>query len=638
MTEIEFTIKNDEKGYFGCFSKAGKNSVEFLTNLRMQDSLLNPKKNSFKNKQAMINFLKRNGYHNIYGDDKKENIMMENELDDSVVEKIEEEVDVFKNIDTKNDNKKNKKDNRRMNKKKEMKIKYFHRLKEELYKYHDLHMSKNNTKMTLGTPDCAKYAPNKNFVMKRILVSPEWKTRKGRSPLFGVDNTKFYLEHEDPLKNIGHTFIDMNKQTMRGNLINSHDLRIITTKTFKSKNKTKNKIKKKDNNNNNNKSITNSQYLSSDKANMNLIRKYEQNYVKSNKKRVTSAVTTSTTRPQTGIQKNLTTLTSSNSKFVNNTSNSLAGNRNITSISNYLNKLLNEDDNSSIESLTESNDSYNKYKGVYKKQIKPKVKGNINNLKMMVGIYKRNNKKRNKVGRPKSTNMKRKLNIKGPDFDKIISREYYFNLNDKGSVIPFSLPNFKQVRERPLTMVVYERPVYKKYTRKEIKGVTPDMYNDIYKYLDNVNNHKRCLSPNFSKMNINYKTNDKNPLPIYMRGVTSRGACETINEVNLKMNNYAEGKFISDYTSFWPKKSFNRIVNLNLLNSKTFLSHIKNNDGREHYLKKSIKFYQKNFKELMKEGLLSKFDNVTFKTIKPKISEEINIEKFLENYNGEQMK
>lgn len=135
-----------------------------------------------------------------------------------------------------------------------------------------------------------------------------------------------------------------------------------------------------------------------------------------------------------------------------------------------------------------------------------------------------------------------------------MTREQYYNLKDKGSVIPFSLPNFKLVRERPLTMVVYERPVYKKYINKELKGITPDMYNDIYKYLDNVNNHKRCITPNFSKINKNYKVNDKNPLPIYMRGVTSRGACETINETNLKMNNFAEGKFITNFTSFWPKK------------------------------------------------------------------------------------
>ena len=56
---------------------------------------------------------------------------------------------------------------------------------------------------------------------------------------------------------------------------------------------------------------------------------------KSKQKRVQSAVTTST-RPQTGRPKNLTTLTSNNSKQINNTSNSIGG-RNITSISRNLN-------------------------------------------------------------------------------------------------------------------------------------------------------------------------------------------------------------------------------------------------------------------------------------------------------------
>ena len=639
MTKIEFTIKNDEKGYFGCFSKAGKRSVEILSNIRMKDALLNPKENRFKNKKAMINFLKRNGYHNIHGDDRKVNMIIENELDDSMIEDVNEEIDIFKKAEAieKRKKKKDNKDNKK-NKKKEIKIKYFHRLKEELYKYHDLHMQNHKTKKPVLTPDCTKYAPNKEFVMKRILVSPNWKTRKGRSPLFGTDNTKYYLNHEDPLKNIGHTFIDMDKQTMRGNLTTSHDLRILTTKTFVSKNQGKKKVKNAYNNNKYNKSVINSDYLSLDKtkSNMNLLRKYEQDYVKSNKKRVTSAVTSST-RPQTAVKKNLTTLTSNNSKFVNNTSNSLAGNKNITSISNNLNKLLNED-NSSEESLVESNDSYKIYKAVYKKELKPKENTEkIKNVKKYIGnnnLFKRDNKKI----RPKSSNMKRKLNIKGPDFDKTMSREHYYELNDKGSVIPFSLPNFKQVRERPLTMVVYERPVYKKYTKKEIKGITPDMYNDIYKYLDNVNNHKRCLSPNFSKMNVNYKKNDKNPLPLYMRGVTSRGACETINEINLKMNNFAEGKFISNYTSFWPKKSFNKIVNLNLLNSKSFLSHMINDNESAHYLKKSLKFYRKNYKELIKEGLLNKFDNVTFKSIKPKLSKELNVEKFLEKFFEEKVK
>ena len=632
MTKIEYTIKNDEKGYFGCFSKTGKNSAEILTNIRMKESLLNPKKSAKSNKEAMIDFLKRNGYHNIYGDDKKIDIMQDNELNDSVIEEMEEEIDIFKNLkkNKRKENRINKNKNNKNNKskKKEIKKKYFHRLNEELYKYHDMHINKRFNKVQIEIPDCAKYEPNKDFVMKRIISSPQWKTRKGRTPLYKINNSKIYLNHEHPLKNIANIFIDMDKQTMRGNLNNSNDLRIITTKSF-SKNKFKRKLK---NLMKNNISTMKSEFLSMDKAKNNMFIKYEQNYIKSNKKRIPSAGTSTTTRPQTGIQKNLTSLIQNNSKMINNTSNSLIGNRNITSISN-INKLFNED-NSSMESLTESNDSYNIYKNVYKKQLKTfnnnKTNERIKNVKKF-NIFRKGNKNRNKQERPKSSNIKRKLNIKGPDFNKTMSREHYYNLLDRGSVIPFSLPNFKLVRERPLTMVVYERPVYKKYTKKEIKGITPDMYNDIYKYLDFTNNHQRCKSPNFTKINANYKTNDKNPLPIYMRGVTSRGACESINEKNLKMNNFAEGKFLSNYTSFWPKKSFNKIVNLNLLNSKTFLENVLNKEGIEHFMKKSLKFYRNNYKTLLKEGFMNKFDNVTYKTIKPAIKSNIDFEKYFQS-------
>ena len=263
-------------------------------------------------------------------------VAVENELDDSMIEDVDEEIDIFKKAEAieKRKKKKDNKDNKK-NKKKEIKIKYFHRLKEELYKYHDLHMSKKREKIQVKTPDCRKYVPNKDYVMKRILISPKWKTRKGRTPLFKKNDTKYYLEHEHPLKNIGKTFIDMNKQTMRGDLITSHDLRIITTKSFSKKKK---RIIK--NMEINNISIMNSEYLSLNNTNINLLKKYEQGYIKSNKKRVTSAISSST-RPQTGIKKNITTLTSNNSKVINNnTSTSIIGNKNITSITNNINRIF----------------------------------------------------------------------------------------------------------------------------------------------------------------------------------------------------------------------------------------------------------------------------------------------------------
>lgn len=64
------------------------------------------------------------------------------------------------------------------------------------------------------------------------------------------------------------------------------------------------------------------------------------------------------------------------------------------------------------------------------------------------------------------------------------------------------------------------------------------------------------------------------------------------------MNNFSEGKFGETFTSFWPKKSYNKIINLNLLNSTKFKDNIglkgdiqaKSNDIND-YIQKSMKFY-----------------------------------------------
>ena len=253
----------------------------------------------------------------------------------------------------------------------------------------------------------------------------------------------------------------------------------------------------------------------------------------------------------------------------------------------------------------------------------------------------RNKKTSRQLVRPKSMYQTRylthKKSIKAPDFDKIIPREYYSNLADKGaSLIPFSLPNFKLVRERPLTMVTYERPKYEKRKIKYLQGIEPSMYNDHYKYIEFINNHVRCVPPNLDKMLARPK-DDGSPLPVYMKGCISRDSCNIMTERSLKMNNYAEGKFRSNYTSFWPKASFNKIINLNILNSDTFLSNLVGNGKNLKLLgnniQKSLKFYNRNFKELMKEGMLTKFDNVTFKTIKPSNKiESKELDKFLKNY------
>ena len=678
MINIDYVIRNDEKGHYGAFSKAGRNSAQLFSNIRQKDLLLNPQKYS-KDNRAVIDFLKRNGYHNIFGDNQVVKIIKQEELDDSQIEEVEEEIDIFK-MENKKPEEEIKKEKPKI-KKSELK-KYFHRTDSNAYKFHDLHRQRGTKFTPFQTPICTKYYPDKNAVMKRTLVGPKWAGQSGRLPLFRKDNTKYYLNHENPLKNIGNNFIDMDKQTMRGPNLTYHDLRILTTKPFISKNKKKKKIKESKNEEEeeeNNESIIESEYSQFNKTNLIINNKNDNNSInlKGKKKRVQSAVTSST-RPQTAHPKNVTTLNSNtnNSRQIN-TSNSknitsTSKNLNVNNITGYNNSLSEEND---IEiysvSSSESNDSYNQFKNVYQRQIKSKNNQNLikngnkgtsykssRNSSAKIKKSERTTKskvkemKKNKTkARPKSSNINRKLNInknnkifkskiKGPDFDKAISREYYENLSDHGAaLIPFSLPNFKLVRERPLTMVVYERPKYTKKKSAELIGITPDMYNDIYKYLESTNNHTRCVPPNFDKMNARPST-DNSPLPVYMKGAVSRGACEMITEASLKMNNFSEGKYISGYTSFWPKKSYNKIINLNLLNSDAFLSNLVHNksdiETTNNYVAKSMRFYHKNYEDLFKEGLLNKFDNVTYKTIKPGVKTELKkMEKFLEQYGKE---
>ncbi len=68
------------------------------------------------------------------------------------------------------------------------------------------------------------------------------------------------------------------------------------------------------------------------------------------------------------------------------------------------------------------------------------------------------------------------------------------------------------------------------------------------------------------------------------------------------MNNFREGKFSQSQSSFFPKRSFNKIVNLNLLNSKEFVENfVKTSDDNpddkqkeiNDFIKKSMKFYSK---------------------------------------------
>ena len=175
-------------------------------------------------------------------------------------------------------------------------------------------------------------------------------------------------------------------------------------------------------------------------------------------------------------------------------------------------------------------------------------------------------------------------------------------------------------------MVVYNR---KKHKINRVKSANllnlENRYYDQNKALDNINNHISAHPLDFNLMNS--RPIDKGPLPSYMKKVFDRNNCYNISAYSLKLNNYKNRDFISMKSTFWPKLSFNKVINLNLLKSKKFLNNIIFDDKNEIKKKifgKAMKFYNKNYEEIFKEEGLPKFDNVTYKSYDKKIN--INVE------------
>lgn len=161
---------------------------------------------------------------------------------------------------------------------------------------------------------------------------------------------------------------------------------------------------------------------------------------------------------------------------------------------------------------------------------------------------------------------------------------------------------------------------------------------DPDKILEKVNNHRKPQTPNFDLMTSRPK--DDGVLPSYMKNIFTRQSSNIITDKTLKMNNFANAEFAKTTDSFWPKKSHNKIINLNLLNSEKFIENLVNKKNEKpeqnsltQYVDKSLKFYNKNFEDLLKESMLTKFDGVTYKSIKRK-SKLNNLDNFIMNYEN----
>ena len=234
-----------------------------------------------------------------------------------------------------------------------------------------------------------------------------------------------------------------------------------------------------------------------------------------------------------------------------------------------------------------------------------------------------------------SYNLKKEINA--PDFQKTISREQREKVKQtKMTPSSYIQPNYSLVRERILTMTVYEKP--RKYIPriKTMKGFDSLITYQPDKVINKVDNHSEPKTPNFRLMTSRFD-NKESKLPTYMQNVHDRKSMEIITEKSLKLNNYPNGKFMAPTSSFFPKRSFNNIINLNMLNSENLKGkNLKDElfESQREELKSSLNFFHKNYDELIKEGALSKFDNITLKTNQRRKIDPGDIDKFIINFDN----
>ena len=601
-------VTNDAKGSFGAFSNVGRTTVNSFINIKNKDMILYPEKYR-NNKYSIINFLKRNKYNNIDGDESKEDVKDDKIFEEeSEMEEPIEEHDIFEITEEEKKNKVKKK------KKGMAKKIIFHKTNSEAYKYHDMNVQKKRIKKKYFTPNCTKYFPKKDFVWHRAPTCLKWDTMEKRKPSnFYLADGKL-LEHEDPLKNIKNIFVNLDKQTMRGDVIKSNNVRMQTTKPFI---KDTNIQRKKHRNKTRAKTGTirkTSKNLNLELDNINTFGKNKKKLSYLNNRHITTDITEDT-----------------NKNIINTTSNNKSNN--ILEEGKYNKRLTKKKSKDTLEneSSSESEDSYHKYKAHYAKQLK------INNIKTEANEYPENIENLQSKNYPiikTENNVSNILNkdnqrpktskIKAIEFGKIIPREYYDNLSDNGiTLIPFAVNNYKQVRERALTMVNYNT---KKAFKKKLdffKGIDFEQYMDTpVNYIE----HKNYV-PMFNKMHTR-PMDDGDQLPVHMKGIVSRNICDMTSNVSLKMNSFMDGKTRGNYNTCLPKKSFNKVVNLNLMNYQELKKYIAMNKnlifgGDDNYIIKSIKFYNRNYRDLLKETT-SNFDNITFKTIKSKYEYNLN--------------
>ena len=454
-----------------------------------------------------------------------------------------------------------------------------------------------------------RYNPNYDYIKPRLLEGPLWKKvpgrkQKGLNPfedkIFNDQieenkNYKFYVLETEKSK----CLVNMNKMTQRGEFTDIKDLRIRTDKPFVKPKKKKNKIEKhikEEVKRKINDILKDKLKTSSNTRNLSL----------SNSKRLISRYNNTSTmfsEPRNLLEKEI------QNSSQNKTSDKDKKDRTKKKMSRIILRQIGlfEDNNK----LKTENDKPNEQ--TESKKLKSlSNKGLNNNYSLKDNQTKSNSKIQNKEEAHKDDKK-----FKAPDFDKIISRKQVEKARGhKFFIIPFKTLNYSLISERPLTMINYDKSKIKNENKlKDFIGLD---YSYVYKpddIINKYNNHIPPKVPNFSIMSSR-SCQKGNPLPSYMQKVHDRFYLNNMNDKSLSLNNYSNRGYFSATSSFFPKKSYNNIINYTVINSEKKNDNKKDDDIEKkiELLKLQVNYSPQVYEQLVKDGTLNKFDKVSLKS------------------------
>ena len=440
---------------------------------------------------------------------------------------------------------------------------------------HYLNKSKKKRRIIIES-DCCKYVPKYDYVKPRILTGPNWKYLSGRKEQKKInDRRNFRICDNENLKST--CLVNMNKTTERGEFINDTNIKIKNDQTF---------IHQKD-------------LLTEQTKKMNLfidLSDVNKKYFINNFKDALSSVKSN------NLKKCKNVLSNALKKCTQKVTKIITSKPYLTS-TNFYRKNTFSTTSDNLDNIDKSDKSFSIN---LKKNKKNSEKTSIRHTRC--GTFGSSYSKSSRSFYCRNHAV---------DFKKVISREKVEKAKgNKTNNIPYMIPNYSLVEERNAVMVVYKKKKKLIKHKENFEGVDYKISYNPDKILNKCNNHIDSKCVNFKLMSSR-PLKKNSPLPSFMQNVHTRGSVAEITDKTLKLNKFSDADYQAATSDFFPKKSYNKIININLINSRDFNEKMSDEfiEKKKINLKKEIKIRGKNndrvINKLLKEGDLNRFDNIT---------------------------